>query len=136
MDNIKDNFARANVGGYAGKDRPAGELARAHSIFSRLERYMLNVRPYRDPGFGYKQLLPIVGTNTSYLYHAVKAVTGMTLQEYINSYRMRDARMMLEQYPCMTVYAIAHDCGFRNTRTFYRQHREKYGCSPRCRRND
>ncbi|GHV56797.1 hypothetical protein FACS1894182_04100 [Bacteroidia bacterium] len=63
------------------------------------------------------------------LFETVKALTGKTLQDYINSLRLDQARQMLETTTA-TVETIATDCGFSTVRTFYRLFSESYGMTP------
>ncbi|GHT28175.1 hypothetical protein FACS189432_05750 [Bacteroidia bacterium] len=63
------------------------------------------------------------------LFETVKALTGKTLQDYINALRLDQARQMLETTTA-TVETIATDCGFSTVRTFYRLFRESYGMTP------
>lgn len=104
-------------------------------LFNRLETYLLETGTYLDPGFDRQRLPAELGTNTTYLYNAVKAIAGQTLQEYINSLRLDAAKQLLESDAGLTIEAVALDCGFNTPRTFYRQFREAYNMSPREYRN-
>ena len=60
----------------------------------------------------------------------MKIVTGKTLQEYINSFRLDEAKKMLDTHSKFTVEGIALECGFNTCRTFYRLFKEKYKLTP------
>lgn len=99
-------------------------------LFRELSDYLLSTQLYRNNKLRRRELTSALSTNETYLYNAVKAATSMTLQQYINSLRLKDAKEMLEKQPRITVESVSHTCGFNCTRTFYRLFREKYGMSP------
>jgi AraC-like DNA-binding protein len=71
-----------------------------------------------------------LATNRSYLFEAVRTITGKTPMEYIHTLQLNEARQMLDIHPDLTVEAIAADCGFNNRQTFYRLFKEQYDISP------
>ena len=107
-----------------GKEGPAG-------LFLRLEEYMNGTQAFRNNNIERKDIASALGTNETYLYNAVRAATGQTLNEYINRLRIEAAKQMLEDNPRLTTEAILADCGFKTPSTFYRLFREYYDMSPR-----
>ena len=76
------------------------------------------------------QIATALSTNKTYLFDAVKAVTGKTPSEYINSLRADEARKMLDSRSGYTILAIASECGFNLYRTFQRLFRKSFQLSP------
>ena len=68
-------------------------------------------------------------TYRTYLYEAVKAVTGKSLQEYINDIKIMEAKKLLEttDEPIKSIYET---CGFSSQRTFYRQFTDNCKMTP------
>jgi len=85
---------------------------------------------FTQPDVNADTLAATLATNRTYLFKAVKNVTGSSLQEYINDMRIDEARRMLENNPELTIENIAEDCGFIQLRTFYRNFKERYQMSP------
>jgi AraC-like DNA-binding protein len=99
-------------------------------LVEKLNDFLARDRAFTAPDIAPDKIASGIATNKTYLFEAVKVVTGMTLMEYIYSLRLEEAKMMLEVRHELTNEAIAFDCGFGTTRTFYRAFRERYGISP------
>jgi AraC-like DNA-binding protein len=98
-------------------------------LVAQLNKYLHSDRNFAQPDIDTNELIRILATNRSYLYEAVKTITGKTLQEYINFLRLNEAKRLLETTNEL-VETIAATCGFNVPRTFYRQFREQYNISP------
>jgi AraC-like DNA-binding protein len=99
-------------------------------LVTKLRELLMTERFFTQPDIDRDKLVTELGTNKTYIFEAVKAVTGLTLLEYINSLRLEEAKMMLEAQPELTIEAISDECGFGTMRTFYRLFREKYNLTP------
>ena len=99
-------------------------------LVARLHDYLLTDRNFVKPGIDREELLVALSTNRTYLYDAVKAVTGKTLQEYTYSIQLDAAKQLLENRTEYTIEAISDLCGFSSVRTFYRIFRDTYQVSP------
>lgn len=68
--------------------------------------------------------------NRSCLHRIFKSVTGMSLQDYLTDYRIRQACILL-QTTDLSVRVIAHSVSFSDPLYFSRLFRQKKGISPR-----
>ena len=68
--------------------------------------------------------------NRSYLHRLFKSVTGMSLQDYLSDYRIRQACILLKTTD-LSVRAVAHSVSFSDPLYFSRLFRQKKGVSPR-----
>ncbi|MGZ7154130.1 helix-turn-helix domain-containing protein, partial [Streptococcus pyogenes] len=66
------------------------------------------------------QLAHELGYSESYLYQIVKKHLQMTLNEYINQYRINQAIQLMEKEPDLMVYQIAEAVGIYDYRYFDR----------------
>lgn len=91
-------------------------------LYERLRRLMTGENPYLDPQLNLPQLAEILDTNTKYLSQVVNYHYGNNLQQFVNVYRVAEAkRRLLEgQYNNLTYFAIGQLCGFKNKSTFYK----------------
>ncbi len=67
--------------------------------------------------------------NRSYLHRIFKSATGMSLQDYLLDYRIRQACILLRTTD-LSIRAIAHSVSFADPLYFSRLFRQKKGASP------
>ncbi len=91
-------------------------------LYERLRRLMTGDQPYLDPYLNLPQLADMLGTNTKYLSQVVNYHFGNNLQQFVNVYRVTEAkrRLVEGQYNNLTYFAIGQLCGFKNKSTFYK----------------
>ena len=70
----------------------------------------------------------------SQLNRRVKAITGVTTQQYVNRVRLEQARELLAD-PTLQVSEVAYQCGFDDVASFSRSFRRAFGVSPSQHRN-
>jgi AraC-like DNA-binding protein len=102
---------------------------RPYRLFASLRDHLLVDRNFAKPDIDRKEIITRLATNRTYLFEAVKTVTGKTLQEYIHSLRLDEAKRMLDTSDD-SIEDIAETCGFNTIRTFYRLFRERYDITP------
>jgi len=99
-------------------------------LVSRLRDYLLCDKNFTQTDIDSDALASTLATNRTTLYRALKAVTGKTLQDYIQFMRIEEAKRMLKSSPELTITAIVELCGFNSRSSFYRQFNEQYHISP------
>jgi len=109
----------------------ADNLTQHKKIVASLHHYLSEHHSFADPDASLvaEKITTSLATNRAYLYRAVKAVTGQTLQDYINEFQIEKARQMLETTQ-ESVEQIAILCGYKDRSTFYRQFFKRYSMSP------
>jgi len=98
-------------------------------LVSYLHEYLLNDKTFTNSDIDVDKIVPELATNRTYLFDALKAVTGKTPMEYINFLRLEEARRLLECSD-LTVENIFAECGFNSPQTFYRLFRDSYRITP------
>lgn len=91
--------------------------------------YVLLEESYTNEEFGAAQLLKGAGISRSGLHTRLKKLTGMSVTEFIRSFRLRKAAVLLQQNQ-LTVAEIAFKSGFSDVSYFNRCFRRQFGTSP------
>ena len=89
-------------------------------LFNRLKWLMNDQKIYLDPKLTLKTVADKLDTNTKYLSQVVNHMIGINFQQYVNSYRVKEAKSKIEgpEYDNLTLYGLALQCGFKNKSTF------------------
>lgn len=100
------------------------------SVIERLERYMLDEKPYHDPALSSKELASYCGMTVESLRSLIKTEKGTSVKNYINSFRVEEARLMLGSGSDEGISEMAARLGFGTARTLQRAFKERYDMSP------
>jgi AraC-like DNA-binding protein len=113
-------------------DENSGQQGNAQQrrLVARLKDYMLRDNNYAKTEIERDKVVYQLTTNKTYLFESVKAVTGKSLQEYINELRIVEAKRLLQAQPDLSIQSIVDSCGFTSRSTFYRLFDEHYQISP------
>ena len=98
-------------------------------LVSRLREYLLKNNTFSNFNIEIQELISALATNRTYLFEALKAVTGKTPMEYISFMRLTEAKRLLD-HSDLTIETIAFECGFNTASTLYRQFKEQYRITP------
>ncbi|MCD6354790.1 MAG: response regulator, partial [Prolixibacteraceae bacterium] len=82
-----------------------------------------------EPEFSVEYLASETGLSTVHLYRKLKALTGMTPNEFIRSFRMKRATQLLKQKKLM-ISEVAYAVGFNDPKYFKKCFKQMYGVSP------
>ncbi|MFT4032597.1 MAG: two-component regulator propeller domain-containing protein [Siphonobacter sp.] len=81
------------------------------------------------PGFGVTMLATEVAMSAPVLYKKLKALTDLSVNDFIKSIRLKKAAQLLEQKQ-MTVYEVAYAVGFEDRKYFSREFKKYFGKTP------
>ncbi len=110
---------------------PVNELHyEEHPAIERLDRYMLGERPFCNPALGRKELADFLGITSDALGQLIKNEKGMSVKNYINGYRLEEARRVLGSDFSVTISDLAARLGFGTARTLQRAFKDQYDMSP------
>lgn len=79
--------------------------------------------------FNVNMLAAEVGMSTPILYKKIKALTGMTVNNFIKSVRLKRAAQLLRQQT-YTVYEVAYMVGFNDSKYFSKEFAKQFGRTP------
>lgn len=99
-------------------------------LFQQVEDYMIKDEAYKIPNISRDDVAAILSTNRQYLSSAIKEATGLTFTNYINKYRLENARKQLLDNDDVVIDDIIIEAGFSSRPTFHRLFKERYGMAP------
>ncbi|MGP1537128.1 tetratricopeptide repeat protein [Bacteroides heparinolyticus] len=110
---------------------PEEQLDREGRIYRQLCELMRTEEVFKDAALNRDVLAERLGTNSVYLADAVrKYADGATVNEFINSYRLRRAASLLTGNLNLNINEVEFQSGFNSRATFNRCFRACYGMSP------
>ena len=102
-------------------------------INSNIEQIILEKRYYQDNTLTLQKLAQHLGTNRQYLSNYINQIKGMTFYDYINDFRLNEAKTLLEGKGTDNQYSledISVMSGFNSYATFLRSFKKKFGQTP------
>ena len=99
---------------------------------AKLTESMSGRKVYLDPKLSLAALARMIGTNRTYLSGYINNYLESTFYEYVNSFRVEDAKEMLreDREEQLTMEQIAERCGFYSLSTFKRSFLKETGITP------
>ncbi len=115
------------------KLKSAHTNAESHESFSELLQFLDDQKPYRNPEFDLPMLSREFGHSRHYLSLLIKEATGLNFRDFINQYRLEEAKKKLASAHSkqFTIQSIASDSGFTSLATFYRAFKKLEGRTPK-----
>lgn len=98
-----------------------------------IEKIILEMQYYRDSTLTLQKLAQLLGTNRQYLSNYINRERNMTFYEYINDFRLEEAKVILESKNSesqKSIEDISVMVGFNSYSTFLRSFKSKYGNTP------
>ena len=99
------------------------------SLYGRLCQYIEHDKPYIDPACNADTLAHSLGTNRTYLSEAVRKATNGSVNNFINTARIDEAKRLLATTADKLDF-IALQCGFASPRSFFRIFHDLTGTTP------
>jgi AraC-like DNA-binding protein len=96
---------------------PAPEIA---ACFEKLQCLMKDLQPYRDPSLTLPKIARQLGVSPHLLSASINKKAGQNFSDFINSYRIKDAQLLLAspEYHNQKIAAIAFETGFHSLSSF------------------
>lgn len=108
------------------KEQPALhplDAAFINNIKQMVEEHM------EDPEFGIALLAKKAAMSQPVLFKKIKAITGMTANDFVKSLRLKRATELLRENR-YTVYEVAYMVGYENSKYFSREFKKQFGKTP------
>lgn len=98
---------------------------------TQLEQWMAEVKPYRNVDFRLDDLRQILPLNRTYLSQLINNAYGCNFFNWVNQYRLEEAKKLMIDHPEMKLTDVATYCGFSSLAVFSRAFTRYTGLSPR-----
>lgn len=107
-------------------------LTNDNIYFSELQELISEKRIYKNPNLSLTTVAEQLSISSNYLSQLINQVTQTSFTDYINSYRVNEAKEMLKNstYKNYTIVAIALEAGFNSKSAFYTAFKKVTGKTP------
>ncbi|WP_298315030.1 helix-turn-helix domain-containing protein [uncultured Aquimarina sp.] len=101
--------------------------------FKELHFLMKEAKIYRDSNLGLDSISKMLKISSNYLSQMVNKLSGSNFSDYVNSFRIDDAKSKLKdpKFTNYTILDIALESGFNSKSTFYSAFKKHTGISPK-----
>lgn len=97
-------------------------------LFDKVESLMRDQKVYRQKSLTRDSLADMLGTNRTYLSRAINNISGKTFSEYLNSWRIVEATLiMADKSSDIPLKQLADDLGYSSISVFYRSFQKETG---------
>lgn len=112
---------------------PSSDRSRQDELMKAIEEALTDPAVYCNPDFCIAELARLVDSNTKYISQAINECTGMNFRTFINSLRIKIARVRLtnsSEYSNCTIQAVSESVGFKSTSNFIIAFKKVMGVTP------
>lgn len=82
-----------------------------------------------DPDFNVSSLVEDIGMSQTVLYKKIKALTGLSITDFIKSQRLKRAAQLLASHQ-LNIAEVAYSVGFNDRKYFSKEFRKQFGVAP------
>jgi AraC-like DNA-binding protein len=98
---------------------------------ARLTEWMVQAKPYLNPDLRLMDLREVLPMNRTYLSQFIHDEFDCSFFQFVNRYRIEEARRLLREEPSLTIEQVALRSGFSSRVSFTRVFTNETGLSPR-----
>ena len=110
--------------------KPSSSVSNA-ALRTKLEEWMTQEKPYCDPNFRLMDLQHVLPMNRTYLSQFIHNEYGCTFYQFVNRYRIEEAKRMKLEQPDIKIGEASVRCGFSSPTVFTRTFTAIVGVTPR-----
>jgi len=97
----------------------------------KLEQWMEREKPYTNPDFRLMDLQLVLPMNRTYLSQFIHTEYDSTFYQFVNRYRIEEAKRLKQEQPELKIAEISARCGFSSPTVFSRTFTNITGLTPR-----
>ena len=107
-------------------------LGELNSLAIELEKYMSQYKPYLNSELNLNTLAKAIEVHPKTLSQAINQIFGNNFSEYINSYRIEEAKLLIQNITDnqITIMEIMYQVGFNSRSVFNNAFKNKTGVTP------
>lgn len=98
---------------------------------AKLEQWMQEKKPYLNPNFRLIDMREVLPLNRTYLSQLIHSEYDSTFYQFVNRYRIEEAKRLLHENPDMRIEDVASGSGFSSREVFTRVFTKETGVTPR-----
>ena len=102
----------------------------AKNLAQKLETIMINQKPFLNSELRLTDLASKLDVTVNHLSQLINSYFGKSFADYINRYRVDEAKKIIKNKLNLTLLAIAYDSGFNNKTSFNHYFKKNTGISP------
>lgn len=91
----------------------------AQAILKKIEKVMLEEQAYKNPNLTLPKLAKQLNISTHMLSQLLNDKLEKSFPNFINEYRIEEAKRILQDEPHLKIEVVAEQCGFNSNSTFY-----------------
>ena len=96
----------------------------------KVEAWMRTEKPYLNPDFQLMDLRAVLPMNRTYLSQFINSTYGCSFYQFVNSYRVEEAKQLMQEHPEMKMADVAVRSGFASQAVFSQVFSKETGISP------
>ena len=100
-------------------------------IFNKLLFSLEKEKIYKDPDLSISKVADIIKSNEKYVSSAISTYTNMNYNNFINFYRIQEAKLLIYENNRMNINEVMYASGFNSRTTFYDAFKKHTGMSPK-----
>ena len=101
------------------------------NVFKRLLLAVEKEKIYTDPNISLAKTAEIIKSNEKYVSTAIATYAKTNYSNFINSYRINQAKLLIYENNNLNINEVMYVCGFNSRTTFYEAFKKHTGMSPR-----
>ncbi|MEZ4794691.1 MAG: helix-turn-helix domain-containing protein [Flavobacteriaceae bacterium] len=106
------------------------ETSLMNELFQKLTHHMETQKPFIDNELRLVHLADQLGFSTHLLSKVINKKSGKNFNQFVNDYRLQEAKRLLLENPDFNIKTIYFDVGFNNKATFYNAFKKEFHCTP------
>ena len=102
----------------------------AKSILKKIKEYFEKEKAYRNSELRLGEVATQTGLSTHQISQVLNEFAGVTFSDFVNRYRLQEAKSLLANNADLKIIEVAFDCGFNNKTSFNNVFKRHEGMSP------
>ena len=108
----------------------SNSTASDNALMERICHYMEEQQPYLDSDFKMQDMADAMNSNRTYVSNCIKNTRDCSFSQFVNSYRVEHAKMLLKRNSGMKLSEIWTASGFSSESSFFRAFKAHTGMTP------